>query len=98
MSLWQSLLTPFLRQPRRPLSQRQPSVRISTGTVPLGMEATDLELIQKVGRKNDALERTTGHSAGLFFRSAATDIDPMPDDETYAARFHRAFKKKGSTQ
>lgn len=66
------------------------------------MEATDLSLIQQVSRKNDALERTSSPgvfgilSGGHNTNHAATHVDAMPEDETYAAKFHRAFNKKGS--
>ncbi|MEL7165394.1 MAG: hypothetical protein AAFY52_08895 [Pseudomonadota bacterium] len=64
------------------------------------MEATDLALIDKVARQNDALERTsaprTHQARGSFAAAASTDVAPMPEDETYAARYHRAFQKQKS--
>lgn len=91
---------PFRRDPRRPLSARRPSrseMGQSTKT-PLGMEATDMDLINKVSRRNDALERSFGNKTRdghYILGRASTHIDAMPEDETYAARFHRAFAKKG---
>lgn len=70
-------------------------------SVPLGMEATDLALLDKVNRRNDALERVnrikTNRTAlnGHYAADTSTHIQAMPEDETYAARFHRAFLKKG---
>lgn len=66
---------------------------------PLGMEATDLGLINRVARQNDALERTHAigsRKSGSFIARASTHIDPMPEDETYAAHFHSAYIKKDS--
>ncbi|WP_299296428.1 hypothetical protein [uncultured Tateyamaria sp.] len=95
------LSAPFRRGPRRPLAARRPD-RQTMGqehAVPLGMEATDLALVDRVNRKNDALERVTlprnGQDRTLSGLSgASTLIDPMPEDETYAARYHRAYNKK----
>jgi len=95
------LATPFRRGARRPLAARQPG-RAEMGqvrNVPLGMEATNLDLIDQVNRRNDALERVNTiagqrGSKGSFTAEASTHIDPMPDDETYAARFHRAYIEK----
>ena len=66
---------------------------------PLGMEATDLTLIDRVARQNDALERTHtigARKSGSFVARTSTHIDPMPEDETYAARYHSAYIKKDS--
>jgi hypothetical protein len=80
----------------RPLSGRQPERR-DTGEVPLGMEAIDLNHIRATTRRNDSLERGTtswmASNGGLLAGSADTDIDPLSDDETYAARYHAAFQK-----
>mmetsp|Transcript_21150 Transcript_21150/g.33932 ORF Transcript_21150/g.33932 Transcript_21150/m.33932 type:complete len:102 (+) Transcript_21150:278-583(+) len=99
MSLLDVLTSPFRRKPRRPLAARRPG-RDEMGqvrTVPLGMEATDLGLVNNVARQNDALERATPVGArrgGSFAARASTDIDPMPEDETYSARYHRAYQQK----
>lgn len=100
-SLLSFLSTPFRRGPRRPMATRQPG-RDEMGQVrevPLGMEATDLDLIDRVNRRNDALERSStvagqGRSKGSFTAAASTRITPMPEDETYAARYHRAYIEK----
>lgn len=95
------LATPFRSGPRRPLAMRQPGREEmkQQRDVPLGMEATDLDLIARVNRTNDALERVTAlprrtkgegqHTAGASIR-----VTPMPDDETYAAHYHRAYTQK----
>ena len=101
-TVWARITYPFRRQ-RRPLAARRPGrdEMGQSGAVPLGMEATDLDLIDKVSRRNDALERS--HAVGLTRKSAlggsfvsatSTRIDPMPEDETYAARYHSAYIKK----
>ncbi|SDF88992.1 hypothetical protein [Sulfitobacter delicatus] len=79
-----------------PLSQRQPA-RPETGKVPLGMEAMDLDAVASVARRNESLER--GHTnwtrkrGGFFLGGAEVDVKPWADDETYARRYHAAFKK-----
>ena len=92
--------TPFRRSPRRPLAARRPGrdEMGQTRTVPLGMEATDMTIIDRASRRNDALERThrvsAGHATGSFAAAAATQVAAMPEDETYAARYHRACNMK----
>ncbi|MEP3688781.1 MAG: hypothetical protein ABJN05_16990 [Sulfitobacter dubius] len=79
-----------------PLSQRQPP-RPETGKVLLGMEATDLDVVARAARRNESLER--GHTnwtkkrGGFFLGGAELDVKPWADDETYARRYHAAFKK-----
>ena len=98
-SFWSILTRPFCKEPRRPLAARRPG-RDEMGQNhprPLGLEATDLALIGRVTRRNEALERTTSigmRRTGIFERHASTHVDAMPEDETYAARYHRAFMKK----
>lgn len=98
--LWRVISAPFRRGPRRPLAAARPGrdEMGQTRAVPLGMEATDLSLIDRVSRRNDALERTTHitprQRTGSFAAAASTHVDPMPEDETYAARFHSAYNKK----
>ena len=105
MSLWATLTYPFRRGPRRPLAERRPSRRDmgQEHDVPLGMEATDLDLVDRVNRRNSAAERPTSAPTGTpkttlgrVLESADTRVTPMPEDETYATRFHRIFQKKGS--
>ena len=79
----------------RPLTNRQPA-RTDKHTPELGMEAIDMAEIRRTQRNNDSLERVThlwGRKSGL---SGGIDIsvDAMPDDETYARRYHAAFKKQ----
>jgi hypothetical protein len=100
-AIWDMLRLPFRRGPRVPLAARRPD-RDALGqaqAVPLGMEATDLEVVDQASRRNDALERT--HSVatrrnGSYKGRASTHVNAMPEDETYAARYHRAFNKKDS--
>ncbi|MFG6590976.1 hypothetical protein [Sulfitobacter sp. 1A12157] len=79
-----------------PLSQRQPP-RPETGKVPLGMEALDLDAVASTARRNESLER--GHTnwtkkrGGFFLGGAEVEVEPWADDETYARRYHAAFKK-----
>ena len=63
--------------------------------VPLGQEATDLQMVEQVARRNGALERSH-HGRGLM-GAIRTDVEPMPDDETYAVRYHSAFASKDRT-
>jgi len=100
-ALWSLLSAPFRRGPRRPLATRQPGrdEMDQVRRVPLGMEATNLDLVDQVNRRNDALERASTlvgqkHSTGSFTAAASTRVAPMPDDETYAARYHRAYIEK----
>jgi hypothetical protein len=78
----------------RPLSSRQPE-RSNTKDVPLGMEAMDLKHIRSTVRQNESLERGntswTLRKGGFIPGAADTDVDPLSDDETYAARYHAAF-------
>ena len=68
---------------------------------PLGMEAIDMNVVDAVNRRNNALERATGvfhrsnlHKSGIA--SADTSVQPMTDDETYAAQYYSAYIKKDS--
>ena len=98
---WLELLSyPFRRQPRRPLAARRPE-RAEFGQdrkVPLGMEATDLDLVERVSRKNDTLERANMARPGDHAAQSNLHVAAMPEDETYAARFHRAFQQKGASK
>ncbi len=80
----------------RPLASRQPERREST--VPLGMEATDLEAVSRATRRNESLERgqTNWLNKSGFFGRTDTDPAPLADDETYAARYHAAFQNQKS--
>lgn len=99
-ALWQIISFPFRSGPRRPLAARRPDRREmgQEQTTPLGMEATDLSLVQKVNRQNDALERATAarsHGRNNTATTGASLLVPaMPEDETYAARYYSAYIKK----
>ena len=80
-----------------PLASRQPP-RAEKAEKPLGMEATDLDMVLRTARRNEGLERsnsgiTRSGWTGLGAVSAEATIEPMPDDETYARRFHAAYMK-----
>ncbi len=82
------------RRVYQPLSARQPT-RVER-KVPLGMEALDLESVSRATRRNESLERGQTNwlrGTGYFGRSD-TDVAPLAEDETYAARYHAAFQKK----
>ncbi len=97
MTLWQRLTYPFRAAPRRPLAARQPQAAQPSSETPLGMEATDLNAVSAVNRRNDSLERSFGGiRPGTRAQDRAAHVERMPDDETYAARYHRAFQQKGS--
>lgn len=74
-----------------PLSNRQPERR--TREVPLGMEAIDMDSVNRAARRNESLERGHTNWTNRGGMAAATDVPPMADDETYAKRFHTAFIK-----
>lgn len=76
----------------KPLSSRQPE-RAPQRDVPLGMEATDMKVVNDANRRNESLERGQTNWMNRGSMSAATDVPPMADDETYAKRFHAAFIK-----
>ncbi len=79
------------RTPYKPHSSRQPERRARQ--VPLGMEAIDLEHVSRATRRNESLERgqTNWLRGAGFFGRADSDVQPLADDETYAARYHAAF-------
>ncbi|MFK7762796.1 MAG: hypothetical protein AB8B62_06005 [Roseobacter sp.] len=100
MRLWTWITYPFVRAPRRPLAQRQPkSVRATGESVPLGLEAIDMSVVDSTNRRNASLERVStffsakGH-LGSFTKNADSHVTPLADDETYAARYHRAYNQK----
>ncbi|MFK7876738.1 MAG: hypothetical protein AB8B71_13320 [Paracoccaceae bacterium] len=107
MSWWRVLKMPFARRTYVPLAARRPDLNVhgansaAPRVVPLGMEALDLDLVEKAARRNDALERVAG--AGWTGNNAtqenrATYVRPMPQDETYAAAYHAACNtKKGAS-
>jgi len=102
MRIWSLLASPFRRARRVPLAQRRPARAVRD--VPLGMEALDLDAVAAVNRRNNALERVSGGDIGRGARghwsapgqTARPALD-LPDDETYAARYHRAFQHKDDT-
>jgi hypothetical protein len=101
-SLWLWISMPFRRSPRGPLAARQPKRDADTST-PLGMEAIDMSLVGAAQRRNAALERPSTLFArnrrfSGFLDAAETSVTALPDDETYAARDHRAYmSRKGSS-
>ncbi|MEM7520458.1 MAG: hypothetical protein AAF307_05420 [Pseudomonadota bacterium] len=85
-------------QTYRPLATRQPERRKTER--PLGTEALDLDEISRTNRLNESLERgqTNWLSNSGFFGRPDTDVPPLADDETYAARFHQAFQRDKSKE
>lgn len=100
--LWQMLTRPFRTGPRRPLASRQPPRAPGSGEAALGLEAVDMALVDRVNRRNNALERVStffvpARPFRSFIEQSQTGVTPLPDDETYATRYHRAYiDKKGS--
>ncbi|HAB36655.1 MAG TPA: hypothetical protein DCE52_01385 [Rhodobacteraceae bacterium] len=98
-SLLQVLAYPFRKGPRRPLTLRRPArEKLGQNIVkPLGMESTDLKMFNRVARENNTLENAPlvipGH-LGVFAACSNTYVEPMPEDETYAVHYHRAYNKK----
>ncbi len=95
MSLWNHFIALFRSGPRRPLAMRQP--KLEKREVPLGMEATDLDVVEATIRKNHSLERSStvfGRNRGSFAEAAERSVRQFKDDETYAAEYHRTFGKK----
>jgi len=90
MSLWRSLTALFRREPHRPLAYRQPQLR--ERDVPLGMEATNMDVVDAASRRNQSLERSA--KLGSFGNYAETPIRAFKDDETYAKQYHRLYDKK----
>jgi hypothetical protein len=82
------------------LAARQPR-KADTRHIPLGLEAVDMSIIDKVNQRNASLERVSTFFApnrrmGSFVEHAETRVQPMLDDENYAAWYYRAYNKKGS--
>ncbi len=79
----------------RPLASRQPT-RTVEQKPELGMEAIDMTEIRRTQRSNDSLERVNNiwTKRGSITSDVSTSVDAMPDDETYARRYHAAFHKK----
>jgi len=79
----------------RPLASRQPArpVQQKPG---LGMEAIDMNEIRRTQRSNDSFERVNNiwTKRGSITSDVSTSVDAMPDDETYARRYHAAFHNK----
>jgi hypothetical protein len=85
--------------PRRytPLASLQPArdPRHDTDSIPLGFEATDLDLIERTQRQNMALDRVTGRkNSDPRGRGSEAFVKPMKDDEHYARRYHAAWNPK----
>ena len=100
MSLWRWLTYPFRREQRRPLAYRQPQQpQGPVSETPLGLEAIDMSVVDAVNRRNAALERVTGapgknRPLSGILKIAETPVVTLKDDETYAARYHRAYNQK----
>lgn len=90
------LITP---QPRR-LSDISLGAR-DTGasdTPELGMEATDMDLIGQVTRRNQSLEQSSRYGGRGHWASASILPKRFKDDDIgYARKFHKTFQKGKST-
>ena len=52
-----------------------------------------MSVVNAANRRNESLDRGQTNWTNRGHMAAATDVAPMPDDQTYAARFHAAFLK-----
>lgn len=77
---------------KRPLSSKHETRRSKAA---LGMEATDMAIVNAVRKQNDALSRKTGQGGSRIIWTETKSIGPeqMPDDETYAARYLGTHKE-----
>jgi hypothetical protein len=60
----------------------------------LGMEATDVAAFNKAIAENSGMAKITGRNGSKWHSHTAAHSQPpvpLPDDATYAARFHNAF-------
>jgi hypothetical protein len=67
-----------------------------TAKPPLGMEAIDVVSFNKTMAENGGMAYVTGRNSGKRHSHTAAHSQPpvpLPDDETYAARFQNAFGK-----
>ena len=84
---------------RRRLSEISDEARSGYGRQKpeLGMEATDLDLVDKVNRRNQALERASAYGRSRWFGISSADISPLAkfkdNDADYARKYHQTFKK-----
>ena len=92
------LITP---QPRR-LSQISDDARgaIQSGKPELGMEAIDLDMVAKVVRRNQSLERASAYyGQRKWWGISNADTSPLikfeDDDPDYARKYHEMFQAKG---
>ena len=90
MSLLRRFFKLFAPGPRRPLSARQPQQ--GDQGVPLGMEATDLNSVAAVNRRNQSLDRSNSWH-GSFAEATDRSVVQFKDDETYASAYHRLYSK-----
>ncbi len=63
----------------------------------LGMEALDLDHVDKINRRNQALERASAFGRNRWFGISSADISPLAkfrdNDAGYARKFYQTFKK-----
>jgi hypothetical protein len=78
---------------KRPLSFNHERRR---SKVELGMEATDMTVVNAVSKLNDASLRKTGQGGSHVSWTETYSVGPeqMPDDETYAARYIGAHRDR----
>ena len=84
---------------RRRLSEISDEARAGYGRrkTELGMEATDLDHVDKVNRRNQALERASAYGRSGWFGISSADISALrkfkDNDADYARKYHHIFKK-----
>lgn len=90
-------LESYLRRGKKsPLSHpsREPGAN-PNARAPLGLEAIDTAGFDVAVRKNAGLAHVTGRRRGSHIAAGAVPPAPMPEDETYAARY---LDPRGTTE
>lgn len=94
MPLWRRIISLFLPGPRRPFATRQPQFK--DREVELGMEATDMKIVDAAHRRNQSLDRgNTWH--GSFAEATDRSVKTFKDDAKYARDYHRLYGPKDET-
>lgn len=94
MTLWRRITSLFLPSARRPLSARQPQFK--NREVELGMEATDMKVVDAANRRNQSLDRSNSWN-GSFTEATDRSVKTFKDDANYARDYHRLFGTKDET-
>ncbi|WP_370230071.1 hypothetical protein [Cognatishimia sp.] len=94
MSLLRRILSLFVPGPRRPLAMRQP--QFQDRTAELGMEATDMKVVDAANRRNQSLDRSNSWN-GSFTEATDRSVRSFKDDANYARDYHRLYGAKDET-